>query len=303
MKKKLFIFIGIVVFFSFFFLILSGFEIFNALKKENNIIPINTLSLEILENMALKQPFNVAILGDSKKGTKVLERLIKKAKNTGCKVVFHLGDVMPYNNENYYRYFYSEFKEMLKEYKIPIFLIPGNHDTRDKSENYNKNLFEKYFGKCNEIIRINNVEFVLIDDSSGNLNKNNIKNLRKMLDGNNKKLNFLLFHIPTRDPRPKKNHCLHNTVSKKLLEQFIGNYKFNAVFSAHIHSHGFYKIGNIPVYITGEAGASLIVGRDYSFLKLSIENNEFKVKRIVMPWEIGLHFIDYFETKVIKFLN
>ncbi len=280
----------------------SFIEVYNDLHNNRKIVPINRVSFEMLKSMKIKQPLSIAILGDSKKGTKVLEKLVKEAKLKGCKAVFHLGDIMPYENEKYYKYFYNEFKEMLHDYKVPIFLIPGNHDTRNRKEIYKSSLFTKYFGKDFDIIKIDNVSFIYFDDSSGFVNKKTLHKIKKLISSNNSKLRFLMFHIPTQDPRPNHNHSLHDKKSVKILEDFIKQNRFNAVFSAHIHYHCSYKIGKIPFYISGEAGSYLMLGRDYSFLKLTVENNNFKVKRIVSNWEISLNLIDLLETKIIKCL-
>jgi predicted phosphodiesterase len=261
------------------------------------------MSLKILHHFQIKQPFNVAILGDSKKGIKVLEKLIKIAKKNDCKAVFHLGDVMPYNNEKYYKYFYEELRSLIHEYKIPIFIIPGNHDSKDEKEHYDINRFEKYFGHNNDIIKITDALFLYLDDSSGKITQATLKNFSDKMTIYKNKLRFILFHIPTKDPRQNKNHALDDNKSLTLLENFIKKNNFNAVFSAHIHSHCIYKIGTVPCYITGEAGAYLIRGRDYSYLQLSINGKTFNVKRKVVNWEFGLNFLDYFETKMVKYLN
>ena len=192
---------------------------------------------------------------------------------------------------------------MLNDYKIPIFLIPGNHDTMDKKETYNENLFIKYFGQDLNKIQIDNTSFIYFDDSSEKVYKKDLAQIENFIKSKNSKLKFLMFHIPTRVSRPYKHHALHDKNSVKLLEKFIEKNRFDAVFSAHIHSHCFYEIGNIPCYISGEAGSYLILGRDYSFLELSINKNNFKIRRIVVKWEIGLNLIDYFETNIIKYLK
>ncbi len=277
----------------------SFYEIYNDLTDNEGIIPINRMSKNLLINEKIDYPLKIAILGDSKKGTKVLEKLVNDAKKNGCIAVFHLGDVMPFSNYYFYKYFYEELKEMIKNYKIPIFLIPGDHDTFNNNGKYSIKNFKNFFGKENDIVKIKDILFYYLNDSDGIVSNGLVsRNLNK-----NHSRKFLLFHIPTRDFRNGHHHCIKDKKVRKMIENFIIENKFNAVFSAHIHSHGRFFIKNIPCYITGEAGAYLIFKRPYSYLILTVfPDGRFIVKRKVVKWEIGLDFQDYFETWILKLM-
>ncbi len=278
----------------------SFFEIYNDINNKNKIIPINEISRNLLLKEKLNYPIKVAIFGDSKKGTKVLEHIIKDAKRNGCKMAFHLGDIIPYYDKNFYKYFYSEFVDMIKDYHIPIFLIPGDHDTFDKNGNYKIAYFEKFFGDENFILKIKKTIFLCLNNSKSKINKKFIDKIKNNLTP--KELNkFIFYHIPTQDFRKGHHHCLKNKNLINYLENFIVKNNFKAVFSSHIHFYGKYYIKQIPCYISGEAGAYLIFKRNYSYLILTIyKNGNFSVKKKILKWEYGLDFQDYFETYLLK---
>jgi predicted phosphodiesterase len=297
MVKKIIILIIILFFIA---AIPSFIEIYRDIHTEKKIIPINKISKKILLNKKLHYPIKIAILGDSKKGTKVLEHIVEDAKKNGCQIVFHLGDIIPYANKNFYKYYYSEFLEMINNNKIPIFIIPGDHEISTKNERNDIFNFNNFFGKDNFILNIKNFIFLCMNDTTNKVNKDFIeKNMDIISNAKFKK--FVLFHIPTRDFRKGHHHSLKNKNTINFLENFIIKNHFSAVFCSHIHSHGKYYIKNIPCYISGMAGAYLIFKRNYSYLILTInKNGSFSIKRKVIPWEYGLDFQDYFESFLLK---
>jgi predicted MPP superfamily phosphohydrolase len=295
-KVKIFFICLFIIFFALF--IHASIEYFEV----KNIIPINEISLKKLQkiNFNNSKPLKVAVIGDTKEGLQVFYKLVRKAKKNGCHFIIHTGDIVRFNDLRIYHYVYNEMRELIDEYNIPIFVLPGNHDTWGHHKYSTKN-FEKFFGKMPLILNIKNNAFVLINDSQYKLDDQTIVLIESYFKSHKINKEFLFAHVPTKDPRPNSYHCLNERYAKKM-EDFIKRNNFNGVFFSHIHSYFSYKIGDIPCYISGGGGASLWKG-NYHFLQLKIkENHQPIVKRENIGWIYGLNLIDYIKMRSVEWL-
>jgi Icc-related predicted phosphoesterase len=296
-KKIKFLFIFFFIIFSVFF-IHASIEYFDL----QGFRPINQISMEKLEKINFtKSNIKVAVIGDTKEGLQVFCKLVRKAKREGCQFIIHTGDIIRFNDLRIYHYVYNEVRELIDEYDIPIFVLPGNHDTWSHHKYSNKN-FRKFFGNLPLMFEIKNSAFVLINDSNYKIDNNSVERIDKYLKSKKFKYKFLFAHVPTRDPRKNSNHCIKNNEEAHKIENLIENNQFTMAFFSHIHSYLAYKINNTPCYISGGGGASLFDG-NYHFLSLTInKNQQLLVKKENICWLYGLNLADYLKMRSMEWL-
>ncbi len=297
MKRKILIFFMILFFIFVSFFIHASLEYFEI----KNVVPINEISLKKLKSIKFNKNIKIGVIGDTKEGLEIFRKLVKKAKKDGCKFIIHTGDIIRFNDLRYYRYVYEEIRELIEKENIPIFVLPGNHDTwRHAHRGYSIKNFNKFFGKMPLVLDIKSNAFVLINDSQYKINNQTIDIIKNYFKFHKINKKFLFAHVPTRDPRPNSNHCLDKIYAKKL-ERFIKENNFSSVFFSHIHSYYTYKIGNIPCFISGGGGASLWKG-NYHYLKLSLSNTTFNVKKENISWIYGLDLFDFLEMRSMEWI-
>ncbi len=298
MKKKILIFILVLFFIFATFFIHASIEYFEV----KNVTPINNISLKKLKKINFNNNnIKVGIIGDTKEGIEIFKKLVEKAKNNGCKFIIHTGDIIRFNDLRYYKYVYEEVKELIEKENIPIFVLPGNHDTwRHSHRGYSIDKFNQFFGKMPLILNINDNAFVLINDSKYTLNVKSVEQIKNYFNTHKINKKFLFAHVPTRDPRPNSYHCLNGTVSKSL-KNFIKKNEFNAIFFSHIHSYYTYKIKNIPCYISGGGGASLWKG-NYHYLQLNLTENSYNVTKENISWIYGLDLVDFIKMRSMEWI-
>ncbi len=297
MKKKFIIFT-----LSIFFIFLSFFTYASIEYFElKNIVPINQVSLTKLKNINFRDNINIGVIGDTKEGFEVFKALVEKAKRDGCKIIIHTGDIVRFNDLRLYRYVYEEVRELVENENIPIFVLPGNHDTwRHSHRGYSNANFNKFFGGMPLFLNINNNALILINNSNYKIDNKTINLVESFLNKHKFNKKFLFAHVPTEDPRPNHSHCLNKEYAK-IMENFIKKNRFDKVFFSHIHSYYTYKIKNIPCYISGGGGASLWDG-NYHYLHLTIDKNNSFVKKENISWLYGLNLIDLIQMRSMEWL-
>jgi len=213
--------------------------------------PANEKAFELLKNNQQKDVFSFAVMGDNRNGDEVFQSIIKELPKTDVKFAINNGDIV-------FLGLWWEFKNyltMIKESKVPIISVIGNHEISFFS---GKNNFKKYIGKTNFSFSYANSYFISIDNTK-KFKKKQFKWLEKELQKSKKyKHRFVFLHIPLYDPRKgdmKKGHSMKELKTAKQLNDIFDKYNVSMVFASHIHSlyNGYWQ--KTPFIITGGAGA------------------------------------------------
>ena len=223
------------------------------------------------------QTFSFAIYGDNRGRDDILLSIIKSVDHDKD-ILFSInnGDLVSYGFE----YEFNHYLSLIKNAKKPIISIIGNHGIGlfENDSNY-----KKIFGKTNFAFSFQNSYFIILDDADDEgISFKQLSWLAKELNNSKRYTNrFIFMHIPLYDPRKgnyKEGHSLENTKQSRLLNDLFDKYHVTMIFCSHIHS--FYKgfWHNTPYIISGGAGAPLVEGGFFHYIKVTVDGKKVKYK-------------------------
>jgi len=265
----------VLIFFILVLLFASGIKIHSFLTVPN-ISDWNYRQLQKIDNS--KTDFSFAVMGDNRDGDAIFKKIIKDInKDKSINFALNNGDLVPdgYTGE------FKDYVREIKNSKVPILSIIGNHDIPwyDGGANY-----KKFFGKNYFSFHTGKNYFIILDDS----NEKNIDNeqfiwLKKELKiSQNYQNRFVFMHVPLYDPRKgdyKEGHSLSDINNAKRLNDLFDENNVTMLFCSHIHFYYKGKWQKTPFIITGGAGAPLKDYKNngfYNYIKVSINGSEIK---------------------------
>ena len=212
---------------------------------------------------AYSNPRKHFMLDTSKTTFQYFDDILQKAKNQNVNLLLLTGDIVNFPSAASVKYVYDK----LKETGIPWLYIAGNHDWHYEGLPGNidslrdtwtkKSLLSLYSGH-NPLFYstiIHGINFVGIDNSTGEVNEDQTRFLRDQLT--KPEPIMIISHIP---------YNLNNKANKPgmaALTDIISSNtdKITAIFSGHEHRLSFYFTGNLCQYTTMAAfqGASLMI--------------------------------------------
>lgn len=184
-------------------------------------------------------------------------KIIRDANKSKARFLIHMGDFTSRGKENEYQKFKNYLDQNLK---IPYYVVPGNHDILQDKET--KEIFQKYFRKLYYSFDFENAHFIALDNSNNKwgFSDDQISWLKDDLEKNRDKQIFIFMHRPINVPFTEKIDVLDGA-SKAAAESYdkfvdlIKNYPISEIFAGHVHVYFTYKLGSIPVIITGGGGS------------------------------------------------
>jgi Icc-related predicted phosphoesterase len=193
----------------------------------------------------------------------------------------YTADTVRLNNQ------WDEYKSIISKLSMPIYYTPGNHDiTTDAAlGTYKKHIGEPYYS-----FDINNIHFVIIDNSRWNksdeLPKEQIDWLINDLKNNqNAKFTFVFHHKP---------FWFESTAAGKsdTLHSIFKTYGISAIFNGHYHEYFSGKYDGITYTCLGSSGGSCDpgpTGLHYHFTLVTVDDKQFSIAPIkigsVLPWD------------------
>jgi serine/threonine-protein phosphatase CPPED1 len=186
--------------------------------------------------------------------------------------VIHTGDL---TSSGKYKQ-YMQMLDIIRDFKIPIIFILGNHDINYRGVA----CFLHIFGPASFYFDINNYRFIFIDNTSENaepefvkvpdggvkkeivavgLDNYQMNDLEKLIKGSDH--NFITLHIPP-PVELFRFHCFFKNGDNfiSLLQNYAS--RIALVFSGHIHGYGELESGGVHYIVAGGAGASLVKSRE-----------------------------------------
>lgn len=161
----------------------------------------------------------------------------------------------------------AEFKRITKEInsRIPVYLIPGNHDIGNVPDNQSINSYIKNFGYDRFLVKHKGSRFIgfnssIIKAKIPQLEQKQFEWLNKTLKKSKKASHIILFcHYPffikTFD-EPETYSNIGNEDRKKYLNLFAAN-KVDAIFSGHLHNNASTSFGKIQLVVSSAVGKPL----------------------------------------------
>ncbi len=147
-----------------------------------------------------------------------------------------------------------DFKNVLKNLKVPYLLCVGNHEIF--GEPYAEELYKKYAGELYRSIVKGNRLYILLNSEEipyvSSLSPEQIKFLKNTLKTYSKiKHKYIFMHKPLW----WKEHDSKLWFSK--VHPILKKYRVRAVFAGHWHEYEWRKIDDIEYFVTGGGGAEL----------------------------------------------
>ncbi|RLB06700.1 MAG: hypothetical protein DRG50_04940 [Deltaproteobacteria bacterium] len=230
--------------------------------------------------------FKFAVFADNKEGWGVFKNILREIERRGYSFAVIVGDFVPRNREDRYRFFFRELAQL--KGRTPIFFVPGNHDICDDSGRSDLENFHKYCGPDQYWFTWGDAAFVVLNDARSTITEEQflwLKNILLRLTESSNHI-FLFMHVPSFDPRQDKSYCLPKGVGEKfmaLMEEFGVDY----VFCSHIHCYFREVINGVTYIITGGAGARLkCPNAFYHYIQISVAGKEIRdsVIRVERSW-------------------
>lgn len=260
------------------------------------------------ENYLKKQKSRIFIYGDSQihskshKHEEIVEQINDHIDEDIPSFVIHVGDQTEDGRKFYLQKKFLKATEPISG-KIPYYLVMGNHE---RDSNYFFDLFalpgnERYYN-----LEWGNCYFAFLD-SSNFLRKQDKRNLReKQFDFikksiKNDKINIAVLHHPLCSS--EKQERIRNKRLRKIMGDRLD--KMDFIFSGHEHNYQRHIVGKTNHIVTGGGGGNLYGAfynekslktfiKEYHFIKLDIEKNNFNIKAINDKGKI----IDSFDVEV-----
>ena len=135
--------------------------------SDASTISRNQISLDRILKLHKKpyKPFSFVVLGDSRSNPDKFKKIAELSNSLKPDFVLHLGDIAIHGLS-------AEFDEVMPIFDMinaPLIAVIGNHDV-SKGKNAKANFIE-YFGQCDFTFDIQNIRFILEDNSLGYLKK------------------------------------------------------------------------------------------------------------------------------------
>jgi len=230
-------------------------------------------SLTSLKTSTSTSNFSFAVVGDNKNSISTFRRIINSINSDlDIKFVVNTGDMVFDGSPVKYNFYLKQ----IKKFKIPVLIVPGNHDVEDHGvENY-----IEIFGPLYYSFHLGEAYFIILNNSNEErIDSYQMWWLREELEKSKTyRYRFLFMHVPIYDPRLKYDqqpgHSMKDLENAKKLLSLIENYNVTMIFAGHIHGYfkGYWE--KVPYIITGGAGAELF-GVDpnhyfYHYIKVNV---------------------------------
>ena len=192
--------------------------------------------------------FDFVVIGDSRDGEDVYNRLLNRAKTFNPIFILHTGDLVSKGQDLEY----ENYQKQIASVDIPILHLPGNHDVRYGSETY-----RKYVGDLNWVFDLSDFRFVGLDNATGKFTAETVAFARKNLT--NQKICLVAFHTPPAVGRWTVHAMIDDQKGGHGGEvmNLIKEAKVPMVFLGHIHLYDEMDIDGTKYIISAGGGAKL----------------------------------------------
>lgn len=244
----------------------------------NLFVPARSRKVVSLYPAETPTRFRFFVVGDSRDGDAVFRTIIGEANTRAPLFVFHGGDLVSTGSEREY----TALTDMLKDLRIPLYAVPGNHDVLGDGRTF----YRALFGPAYYSFNYGNVHFVALDTSSGGLDENQYRWLEGDLKGYQNECVIVFMHHPPFDPRAGESHAFSSTAERDLFLDLMRRYQVDRVFASHIHGYFTAERAGVPYTITGGGGAPLVSGDQYyHYVDVQVDGDRIteKVVKVTAP--------------------
>ena len=183
-----------------------------------------------VEQLAAKEAdeeFDVVVFSDIANNYKTMKLELEAVNATNADFAICNGDLVKYGSSAH-RFSYVQ-RQLLKTIKMPLFIIPGNHD--DTPE-VGFQRYHDFFGPERQYWNYADTLFVSINTGKKSFDEIESRFLKATLEQERAKFRrcVLIMHCPPVDLRPnQKSHCLEDETQIKALEDLVKEHHIDMI--------------------------------------------------------------------------
>jgi len=284
-------------------IIILAFILFTCIQLQTIQLPESmTGSPEVIDSIQQQDPqhFSFILMGDTKSGTATMENLLEiTAQETPAFVVI-LGDFASKATPYAHRFFAMEAQEYAS--RIPILVIPGNHDV-DTDGPFTLTDFESLYGPANKSFRIDGYLFILLNNLDDyNKDGQYIDFLENTIQSQETVPEhiFVFMHIP---PAGLNAPIMAGELiqSERFLET-VQKYHVDYVFCGDHHGYVKTKFNGVNFIISGGGGANLRGTQGHFHHAVRIAVNGDEIDETVIAVKRKIETLEMLEQNIANYI-
>jgi 3',5'-cyclic AMP phosphodiesterase CpdA len=183
---------------------------------------------------------------------KIVEQINKLPME--IKFVVHTGDIVMDNIDD--EKSIRPGLDLLKNIRVPVHYVPGNHDIVQKRLNGTHNTYKKYFGELVSRAQYQGVTFIFLytEPLAGNFHIDGyhpMHQLESLLEKAGNHPVVIFHHRPSVDSFYKNR--MHEGWDPEIRSKWIrliNSYNIKAVIAGHFHRDEHHWLGEVPLYVS-----------------------------------------------------
>ena len=281
-------------------MIIISYRIY-APRSIQNFNAVNLRNIEeVKEKLTAKDSFSFIVLGNIKNSITIFDnKILSKMKTEEIDFIISTGNNVVDSGEGKYRVLYKTLSNL----KVPFITAVGENEV--KEEGY-KNYY-KYFGPFYFSFQIDNAYFIFLDTTGHSPKAWQKTWLKKEL--NNSLLYDKRFVIMNRPPfevqvdylLDEETKYIQSSKEREYYQDIFAKFNVTSVFSSNLEIYEREILGQIPYFISGGAGGTMILDNPksfYHYLRVDVTPHgiDYQVKEVSK--ELG-----FLNPKVAKFIE
>jgi 3',5'-cyclic AMP phosphodiesterase CpdA len=191
------------------------------------------------------QGFDFVVIGDSRDGPEVYDRILRRAKAFKPLFILNTGDIVRTGQAIEY----EEYERQIAPCTIPVLHVPGNHDLLSGPRT-----FHDYVGELNWYFDIGGFRIIGLDNGAGSFSQDTLAFARKSLTEG--KTCLVAFHMPPPVGR-WATHSMADDRSWREMKHLIKEAHVPIVLLGHVHLYDEMDLDDTSYVISGGGGAPL----------------------------------------------
>ena len=208
--------------------------------------------IERLAEQPVKKSFKIVVFSDIAQNLKTIGKELDAINGTNADFAICNGDIVQSNaSENEFAYVQ---RQLAQKIKMPLFLVPGNHDC-NATDGFEK--YRRFFGKERYFWNYGDTLFIAVNTGNRRFDETEQRFLRETLQNERHKSRrcVLVMHTPPVDLRPnKKRHSIRNAEDISALADIVSTYDINMIVTSHLHWYLQGSFAGVPIFHTPSGG-------------------------------------------------
>ena len=212
-------------------------------------------------------PLSFVVIGDTRGGRGVFEKLLASIKDEDIQFMVILGDFVRTPAMGYHKYFIYEINEVHP--RFPVLLVAGNHDLDAPG---GQETFKRLYGPLNYYFQYKENLFIFLCDAYPGSSREYLPFLEDQLKkfASGAKRVFVFIHIPPTSLLTKYKH--REMEGEERFMELVKEYGVDYVFAADFHGYLRVSRGPTEFLVSGGGGSELKppkFGRFFHLIKLT----------------------------------